>query len=142
MLRLLSVLLALSLTIPGEAGAQQLRQMLNGLRAEEGLSGVTASPQLEEAAMAHALDMVDRGFFGHDGSDGSDVGTRVTRTGYGWCVVAENIAQGQGSIAEVMGAWARSAPHRENMLRPEVTEYGLVRGRGDIWVLVLASDRC
>ncbi|MBS0126627.1 CAP domain-containing protein [Aestuariicoccus sp. KMU-90] len=116
--------------------------MLNGLRAEQGLGPVAPSDRLEEAAMVHAMDMAESRFFGHEGSDGSDVGARVTRTGYGWCAVAENIAQGQGSVAEVLGAWARSEPHRRNLLNAEIVEYGLVRAPGDIWVLVLGRDGC
>jgi uncharacterized protein YkwD len=56
--------------------------------------------------------------------------------------VAENIAQGQASVAEVLGAWARSAPHRRNLLNAEIAQYGLVRAPGDIWVLVLGRDGC
>ena len=136
------LLLCLALAMPSAGVAQQARQMLNGLRAEEGLGPLRPSPVLEQAAMAHAVDMVDNGFFGHDGSDGSSVGDRARRLGYGWCAIAENIAKGQGSLPDVMGAWSRSAPHRSNMLLPDVTEYGLVRGQSDVWVLVLGRDGC
>lgn len=122
--------------------AQQVRQLLNGLRAEHGLGALTPSPRLEEAALAHALDMSGRGFFGHDGSDGSDVGQRAVRAGYGWCVISENIARGQGSVTDVLGAWANSAPHRRNMLLEEISDYGLARAPGDIWVLVMGRDGC
>lgn len=121
------------------AEAQQVRQLLKGLRAEQGLGPVSPSPRLEEAAMAHAMDMADGGFFGHSGSDGSSVGDRARAAGYGWCAIAENIAQGQGSL---MGAWANSEGHRRNMLLADVTDYGLVRAPGDIWVLVLGAERC
>jgi uncharacterized protein YkwD len=97
---------------------------------------------LEEAAMVHAMDMADGGFFGHAGSDGSRVGDRARAAGYGWCAIAENIAKGQGSLTEVLGAWANSAGHRRNMLLADITDYGLVRAPGDIWVLVLGSERC
>lgn len=124
------------------AGAQQARQMLNGFRAEQGLGPVTASEALEAAAMAHALDMMRGGFFDHRGSDGSDVMARVRRAGYGACAVAENIARGQGGLAEVMGDWVASPGHRANLAMPQVTDYGLVRAQGDIWVLVLGRDGC
>ncbi|WHZ33928.1 CAP domain-containing protein [Sagittula sp. MA-2] len=126
----------------GAATAQPVRQMLNGLRAEEGLDQVNPSPRLEEAAKAHALDMSRKGFFSHEGSDGSDVMTRVRRQGYGACAVAENIAKGQKTLSEVLGDWIASPPHRDNMVKPEVREYGLVRAPGDVWVLVLGRDGC
>lgn len=128
--------------LPQLAVAQQVRQMINGLRNEQGLGAVTPSPRLEAAAMAHAMDMAQNDFFGHQGSDGTQVGDRAADAGYNWCLIAENIAQGQGSTQEVLGAWARSAPHRRNMLLADVTEYGLVRGPGDIWVLVLGQAGC
>ena len=136
-------LLAIFLTLAcGGAEAQQVRQMLNGVRAEQGLGPVAPSPRLESAAMAHAMDMSENGFFGHEGSDGSDVGARVRATGYRPCVVAENIAQGQAGLTDVMGSWVASAPHRDNILRAEVMDYGLVKAPGDIWVLVLGRDGC
>lgn len=126
----------------GAAQAQQVRQMLNGARAEQGLGPVEASPRLESAAMAHAVDMSQNGFFGHEGSDGSDVGARVRETGYRPCVLAENIAQGQADLVEVLGDWVASPSHRANILLPEVTEYGLVKAPGEIWVLVLGRGGC
>lgn len=140
-LRLATIAL-ISFALAAPATAQQVRQLLNGLRTEQGLGRVTPSPRLEDAAMAHAMDMANNDFFGHTGSDGSGVGVRVRSAGYGWCAVAENIAQGQGSLTEVLGAWANSPPHRKNMLLPDITDYGLVRAPGDIWVLVLGRDGC
>lgn len=124
------------------AEAQPVRQMLNGLRAEQGLGPVTPSPRLEEAAKRHAMDMARRGFFDHKGSDGSDVMQRARGQGYGACAIAENIAKGQKTLTEVLGDWAQSPVHRRNMLNAEVTDYGLVRAPGDIWVLVLGKDGC
>lgn len=135
---LLTVIMALGLP----ASAQQARQMLNGMRSEKGLGQVQPSPRLEKAAMAHAMDMSRNGFFSHEGSDGSQVMTRVRRTGYGPCVVAENIAHGQRSLTEVMAAWANSKGHRRNMLNKRVTEYGLVKAPGNYWVMVLATSGC
>lgn len=140
--RLWAILGLVILTAANPASAQQVRQMLNGMRAEQGLGPVTPSPRLEAAAMAHATDMAENGFFRHTGSDGSSVGQRAKKEGYGWCLIAENIAKGQGSLTEVMGAWANSPPHRKNMLQARVTDYGLVRAEGDIWVLVLGREGC
>lgn len=134
--------LAVLLVFAGGAEAQQVRQLLNGLRAEEGLGPVSPSPRLEQAAMAHAMDMAENAFFDHRGSDGSAVGDRARAAGYGWCAIAENIAKGQGGLTEVLGAWANSPPHRQNMLLDDITDYGLVRAPGNIWVLVLGREGC
>lgn len=124
------------------ASDPQMTQALNALRSENRLAPVAFSVPLETAAQRHAQDMAQAEIFSHTGSDGSDVSQRVSDTGYGWCVVAENIAKGQQSLAEVMQAWADSPGHRRNMLSDEVTEFALVLGQEDIWVMVLAAPGC
>ncbi len=115
---------------------------LNALRAENGRAPLSYSAMLENAATRHAEDMASRQFFSHTGSDGSDVAERVTQSGYRWCFVAENIAQGQRGLMEVMEDWSASPPHRKNMLSREVTEFALVQGPGFVWVMVLAAKDC
>lgn len=117
-------------------------QSLNDLRAEEGLEPVSYSETLERAAARHARDMSRAQFFSHRGSDGSDVARRVSRAGYTWCWVAENIAQGHRSLREVMYGWAVSPGHRANMLSPRAVEFAIARTRDDVWVMVLARPTC
>ncbi|MGC3936223.1 CAP domain-containing protein [Roseobacter sp. EG26] len=117
-------------------------QTLNSYRADNGRSALRYSELLEVAASRHAQDMAARDFFDHRGSDGSDVAARVTRAGYTWCIVAENIAKGQRSLQEVLQSWANSRGHRRNMLSREVEEFALVQAPGHIWVMVLAARNC
>ncbi|SNS21510.1 CAP domain-containing protein [Antarctobacter heliothermus] len=116
------------------------RQALNAFRAENGLGPVSTNPQLEKAAQSHARDMARSGIFDHRGSDGSDPLVRVQRAGYSACYVSENIARGQRSLSEVMVAWANSPGHRRNMLSDSASEFALVRGAGDNWVMVLGRS--
>ena len=137
---ILSLVLAGSLALP--AAAQEARQLLNGMRSEAGLPGLSPSNALEQAALAHANDMANKGYFSHTGSDGSKVGTRAKRQGYDHCRIAENIAYGQTSVGQVIQTWATSRPHRRNILRRDFREYGLARAPGNIWVLVLGGTTC
>ncbi|WP_417206878.1 CAP domain-containing protein [Antarctobacter sp.] len=135
--------LALALVMAaGAAGAGEERALLNGLRAEAGLAPLSTSATLEKAARRHARDMARRGFFAHSGSDGSDAMDRARRAGYRPCQIAENIAKGQRSLEEVFADWMTSPGHRRNMLNGGVRDYALVRGDGNIWVLVLGRDGC
>lgn len=136
-----SVLGLLVLLSPASADPQKT-SALNAIRAAGGVSAVTYSDRLQQAAQTHADDMLQARLFSHTGSDGSDVGARVSRTGYGWCVVAENIAQGHRNLQEVMEAWTASPGHYANMISPEVTEFAVVEGGGYIWVMVLARPGC
>ncbi len=129
------------LAFPALAGAD-IELLLNGLRAQQGLAPMTESRKLTKAAQTHAKDMARNGFFSHEGSNGSSVGDRVRKQGYGFCFVAENIAKGQASEQEVMQSWVNSSGHRKNMLNRNAAEYGLARASGNIWVLVLGRSGC
>ncbi len=118
------------------------RTLLNNLRARRGLGRVIQSPRLTSAAAGHARDMSARAFFSHKGSDGSSVGRRVERKGYGYCLVNENLSYGRRNLDTVILAWMDSPGHRRNMLNPNVTEFGIARAAGDYWVLVMARPGC
>ncbi|HEU4851243.1 MAG TPA: CAP domain-containing protein [Telluria sp.] len=79
---------------------------------------------LGQAALAHSKDMARRRVFGHAGGDGSDVGKRATRAGYGWRSVAENISFGQRSAEEAVEGWLASPGHCANLMNPAFTEMG------------------
>lgn len=115
---------------------------VNTARAGAGLAPVAYAPALEQVAQAHARDMARTGFFSHEGSDGSSVGERARRAGYGFCLIAENIAKGQGDLRSVMADWMASAGHRRNILQDRATEVGLARADGNIWVMVLGRPGC
>ncbi|HKL56277.1 MAG: CAP domain-containing protein [Roseovarius sp.] len=118
------------------------RSWLNTVRAQAGVGAVTPSAKLRKAAAAHARDLAASGAFSHQGSDGSQVGVRVRRTGYRYCFVAENLAKGQGSLEAVLKGWMGSKGHRRNMLSREAEEFALVRGPGNLWVMVLGRAGC
>ena len=113
--------------------------IINDYRSDKNRKPLSYSTTLEYAAQSHADDMASKGYFGHDGANGSSVGGRVTAEGYQWCFVAENIAKGQTSLEQVMAGWKGSSGHYQNMLHKKAVEFGLARGAGNTWVMVLAS---
>ncbi|MGB5560503.1 MAG: CAP domain-containing protein [Paracoccaceae bacterium] len=124
------------------ANAGAARALLNAERAAKGLQPVRRSSQLTTAATRHARDMSAKRYFSHASANGDTLGDRVRAQGYGFCIVAENIAQGPASEADVIGGWMQSSGHRRNILNPGVTEFGLARAPGNYWVLVLARPGC
>lgn len=116
--------------------------LMNAERAGRGLAPLVRDARLVAAAEAHALDMARTGRFSHTGSGGSEVSDRVQAQGYGYCYVAENIAQGQASAGEAMASWINSSGHRRNNLSQQARDYGAARGAGDYWVLVFGRDGC
>ncbi len=83
------------------------------------------NPLLDKAAGAHALEMARHSFLEHEGRDGSTSADRVTRAGYRWRSVGENIASGQTTPEQVVREWVRSPTHCANLMSSSFTEMGL-----------------
>lgn len=125
------------------AEAQAMALGINRARAAAGLPPLAVHPLLNQAAQAHVWDMIANNRYSHTGSDGSDVGTRVARTGYvvnGWA--GENWVA-MGGVQEGLSWWLNSAPHRANIYNPNWTEIGIgtgphPEGWGTIFVTVFS----
>jgi len=113
----------------GDAGCapsagQALVDAVNLVRRQAGLPPLLVDRRLVEAARAHSVDMARRDRIGHDGSDGRQVQHRAEARGYDWLVIAENVAAGQPTVADVMGSWMESPGHRRNILNPAARHMG------------------
>jgi len=95
------------------------RQMFNAT------TQLKLSTALGNAALAHSLDMAARGYFEHTGADGSTPASRVTRAGYAWRVVGENLAAGVPTADEAVAGWLQSTAHCQNLMDPRFTDMGV-----------------
>jgi uncharacterized protein YkwD len=127
---------------------QAVLTLVNAERAARGIAPVSLHGQLTQAAQAHAADQFYRDCvtqLSHTGTDGSNPGTRIARTGLSVRSWAENIACGQRTPAEVMTAWMNSSGHRRNILNSGLTHIGISVSRDSdgrlYWVQVFASPR-
>lgn len=78
---------------------------------------LTRDGTLDVAARAQSAAMAFHGYFDHDSPlDGSAAGARARAAGYRWSLVAENIAGGQTTPAEVVDGWLRSPGHCRNIM--------------------------
>jgi len=98
---------------------------LNNYRAQHGLGPVKIEPRLIEASRIHADDLAKAGIISHNGTDGSTHGDRAHRVGYNFTIAGENVATGQKSWEQVFKAWQESPGHNDNLLRPDVSEFGI-----------------
>lgn len=80
---------------------------------------------LDRAALAHVQDMAARSYIGHKGADGSMPADRATRAGYSWVLIAENVAAGQTTAAEVVNIWLLSPGHCVNLMNPRYSDTGV-----------------
>jgi uncharacterized protein YkwD len=90
--------------------------------------------------------MAEHGFFSHTGSDGSKVSERLSRSGYDWMAVGENLAYGSVghfTAETVVRGWLESPPHCTVIMTPDFTEMGIVKLTDgyDFWVQVFARPR-
>ncbi len=104
------------------------------------------SPPLTDVAAKHAQDMAEHRHMDHRGSDDSMPNERVTRAGYRWRSVGENVAAGQPNADEVVAGWLDSPGHCANIMSPKFTEMGLafalVAGNpATYWAQVFALPR-
>ena len=125
---------------PGQdaASAAEVVRLVNAYRAARGLSQLTMSQSLTNAAAWKASELaVDVPATGGAAFSHSDYGTnrtpeaRLQTCGYG-DAFGENIALGQASPQAVMDAWINSAGHRANLEYPAWTAIG-VGAAGGSW---------
>ncbi|OHV75183.1 CAP domain-containing protein [Pseudofrankia sp. BMG5.36] len=120
--------------------------LTNQQRERHGLRPLAPEPRLAIAAAAHSADMARRRFFDHSSPEGRQVSDRVEAAGYQYATVAENIAAGQRTPAEVVTGWMNSPGHRRNILLPEITEIGVGYAVSDdvygcYWTQVFGTPR-
>ena len=104
---------------------EQVITITNQRRADHGLAPVRINTTLTAAAQAHAADQASVDTMSHTGTDGSDAGTRIQRSGYPTQAWGENVAGGYTSADAVMAAWMNSPGHAANILNGTFTQIGI-----------------
>jgi uncharacterized protein YkwD len=133
-----------------------LLSLVNGARAEARNCGSEFSPaappvnwdiRIEDAALAHSLDMAQNQNFSHTGTDGSDAGDRLLMQGYDWSTWGENILVGLDDATDAVDAWIGSSGHCSILMSPSLKEVGAGVAQGifqgnsaSYWTLVFATE--
>ena len=125
-------------SMTGEERSQALAvaQMVNELRAANGLSPLAWDEVAADAAYDHAVDMRVRGFYAHTNPDGLTPLDRLQRADVDLDYFGgENIARHDKGPREVMDAWINSPSHLRTLLGPGLTHMGVGvhLGRGGPW---------
>ncbi len=97
-------------------------------------------PDLDAAAEAHAQDMFDNDVLTHEGSDGSDLATRLNRANYLASHWGENVAFGPITPAQTVEAFKNSPGHCSVMASPNFKQVGIAKV-GDYWVFDFGTPR-
>jgi uncharacterized protein YkwD len=116
-----------------EALRAEALSLVNEARDESGLEPLELQKILNEAAQAHAEDMLQRNYYAHVSPEGETVKDRYRDSGGSrWKLVAENIAMCSGcssppSLERVRSfheGWMGSLAHRENILTEGLDGFG------------------
>jgi uncharacterized protein YkwD len=108
---------------------------------------LTASAKLSAVALAYARDMATWGYMDHIGRDGSSHAERITRSGYRWSEVGENLASGVMTPEEVVAGWLASPEHCANLMYPLYRQMGVAFAvnphdkRGVYWAMEFGTPR-
>ena len=132
---------------PGSVQAAA-RERVNQLRRQHGLEPVRSDARLAAAAQGHAEDLLLRSYYDHRSPEGGTPASRARDAGLERPgMVAENIAKGLFTPAEVVDRWMDSPGHRRNILqrRATATGLGVAVGPGEsecfdvLWVQLFAG---
>lgn len=111
--------------VNASANEKEVYELVNKVRAQNGLSQLKWADDLAAVARAHSRDMINRKFFSHNNPDGLSPFDRMKAAGISYRTAAENIAYGQKTPEAVMNAWMNSSGHRANILNANVKEIGV-----------------
>lgn len=109
------------------AEEQQIIDLTNQQRVQNGLPPLTIDPRLIEAAQIHAGDMARLGQMEHDlpGAALPTLQDRAGFVGYKYAWLGENIAFNYADAASVVAGWMQSPGHRANILNPNFNDIGV-----------------
>ncbi|MCJ7703682.1 MAG: NBR1-Ig-like domain-containing protein [Anaerolineales bacterium] len=104
----------------------QVLQLINDVRAANGLLAYELQSQLTAAARVLTTDMACNDFVDHIDSDGLDWFDRITAQEYAYEDAAGNIMFGYGTVPQLaFNWWMNSSIHRGNILDSDFTQIGI-----------------
>jgi uncharacterized protein YkwD len=86
---------------------------------------LSLNPALEGAALEHSKDMARHDYMDHTGRDGTSPADRISRTGYKWRMVGENLATGIMTAEDAVAGWLQSPHHCANLMTARFNEMGV-----------------
>lgn len=120
---------------------QQVMDLANADRAQQGLAPLKWDPALGQAAAGHAQLMAQQSALSHQYPGESDLVTRCGAAGAHFRSIAENVALAPSPQA-LEKEWMNSAPHRANILNPVMNTIGigLVKKGGNYYAVEDFAD--
>lgn len=108
-----------------------LIELANQQREDLGLSPLKENPQLNEAALLKAQDMLSQGYFGHQDPQGINPWYWLKQVSYNYQAAGENLGIGFLDSEEIYQAWNDSVSHKANLVNPNYGDTGIAILQGD-----------
>jgi len=124
-----------------QSAEQQVVDLANEDRAQQGLAPLKWDPSLAQAAVEHAQLMAQQPALSHQYPGEPDLVARTAAAGAHFRSIAENVALAP-SPQTLEQEWMHSAPHRANILNPVMNTIGvgLVRRGGNYYAVEDFAD--
>ncbi|MEA3355220.1 MAG: CAP domain-containing protein [Patescibacteria group bacterium] len=119
-------------SIPGVLGlassvtTQELIELTNQKRKENGLGELKLNPILVEAATKKAADMINKNYWAHTSPEGKTPWSFFKEADYKYLYAGENLARDFQDSNSVVKAWMNSPTHRDNILSSRYRDIGIV----------------
>ncbi len=106
--------------------SKKIITLTNSLRASVGVTTLSESQKLNQAAYSKVQDMFINQYFAHRSPAGLDLEYFARRAGYtNYSVIGENLAVGFDNAPDVMTAWQNSPSHYRNLVDANYREIGV-----------------
>lgn len=110
--------------------AEQIINLTNQKRTQNGFGALVSNPILARAAGAKAQDMFANNYWAHNSPSGKTPWSFITAAGYRYVFAGENLARDFSDAGAVVDAWMASPSHRSNLLDKNFKEIGVAAANG------------
>lgn len=104
---------------------QQVVDLVNEIRAKNGLKPLKENWELSRVARIKSQDMKDNRYFAHNSPVYGTPFQMIKNFGISYRTAGENIAQGYRTPQQVVNGWMNSSGHRANILNAAYTQIGV-----------------
>ena len=103
----------------------QVLDLTNKARTAQGENALSLNEQLNQAALAKAVDMFNEQYWAHNSPSGKTPWVFVRGVGYKYSAAGENLARDFGDAPSMVNAWMASPSHKANILQDKYKDIGI-----------------